>query len=118
MKEVYFINLIGNLNVATWVTFAVMCFAVLVIGIAYFMEDIEDLQAKRLFKRTTIIAAICLLLAILLPTKKECYIILGIGSVIDYMQESDEAKQLPDKTIKMLNALADKYTPEDNDGEQ
>ena len=113
MKELYFVNLIGNLNIAAWVIFSVLCFAAFLIGIAYFMEDIDKLQAKKLLKSMTIVAAICILAGILVPTKKDLYMIYGVGSVIDYVQESDEAKQLPEKTIKMLNALADKYTPEE-----
>jgi hypothetical protein len=59
-----------------------------------------------------IVSAICLLLGISLPSKQDAYIIYGIGSVVDYIQDNDEARQLPDKTVKMLNALADKYTEE------
>lgn len=112
MKELYFINLIGNINIAAWVTFGVLCFAAFVIGTAYFMDDIDDELMKKLTKPMMIVAAICLVLGILTPTKKDAYIIYGVGSVVDYIQENDEAKQLPDKTVKMLNALADKYTEE------
>lgn len=112
MKELYFINLIGNINIAAWVTFGVLCFAALVIGICYLMDDIDDELMKKRSKLMMIVAAICLVLGILTPTKKDAYIIYGIGSVVDYIQENDEAKQLPDKTVKMLNALADKYTEE------
>lgn len=110
MKELYFINLIGNINIAAWTIFVVLCFAAFVIGIAYFMEDIEDELMKKLSKSMIIIASICLVLGIVLPTKKDMYIIYGIGSVVDYIQDNEEARQLPDKTVKMLNALADKYT--------
>ena len=113
MKELYFINLIGNINIAAWVIFGVLCFAAFVIGIAFFMDDIDDEQMKKMSKPMVVVAAICLLLGILLPTKKDCYIIFGIGSVVDYIQENEEARQLPDKTVKMLNALADKYTEEE-----
>ena len=33
--------------------------------------------------------------------------IYGIGGVIDYVQENPDAKQLPDKYIKVLNKWAD-----------
>lgn len=112
MKELYFVTLIGNVNIAAWVIFGVLCFAVFVIGIAYFMDDIDDELTKKLFKPMIIVSAICFLLGIILPTKQDAYVIYGIGSVIDYIQENDEAKRLPDKTVKMLNALADKYTEE------
>lgn len=112
MKELYFINLIGNINIAAWVTFGVLCFAAFVIGTAYFMDDIDDELMKKLTKPMMIVASICLILGILLPTKQDAYIIYGIGSVVDYIKENDDARQLPDKTVKMLNALADKYTEE------
>lgn len=112
MKELYFITLIGNINIAAWVTFGVLCFAAFSIGIAYFMDDIDDELMKKLSKPMITVAVICLILGILLPTKQDAYIIYGIGSVVDYIQQNDEAKQLPDKTVKMLNALADKYTEE------
>ena len=113
MKELYFINLIGNMNIAVWVVFGVLCFALAVIGIAYFMDDIDEERVKKLSKPITIVAVVSLVLGILLPTKQDAYIIFGVGSVVDYIQENDEARQLPDKTIKMLNALADKYTEEE-----
>lgn len=113
MKELYFINLIGNMNSAAWVIFGVLCFAAFVIGIAYFMDDIDDVMIKKLSKPMIIVAVVSLLLGVLLPTKKDAYIIYGIGSVVNYIQENDEARQLPDKTVKMLNALADKYTEEE-----
>jgi hypothetical protein len=100
------------MNVAAWVIFGTTCFAAFVIGIAYFCDDIDDELLKKISKPMIIVSAICLVLGILLPTKQDAYIIFGIGSVVDYIQENDEAKQLPDKTVKMLNALADKYTEE------
>lgn len=113
MKELYFINLIGNLSTAAWVVFSVLCFAEFTVGIAYFMEDIEDALMKKFSKIMIVVASVFLVLGILLPTKKDCYIIFGIGSVVDYIQDNEDAKQLPDKTVKMLNALADKYTEEE-----
>lgn len=116
MKELYFINLIGNLNMAAWVVFGVLCFATSTLVISYFMDyESGELRNNKLLKPMLIVAATCLVLGILLPTKKEGYIIYGIGSVVDYIQENDEARQLPDKTVKMLNALADKYTEEEEE---
>lgn len=110
MKELYFITLVGNMNIAAWIIFGVLCFAAFVIGLAYFMGDIDNVLVKKLSKPIITVAVICLILGILLPNKQDTYIIYGIGSVVDYIQENDEARQLPDKTVKVLNALADEYT--------
>lgn len=110
MREIYFINVIGNLNTVAWVLFSVLCLAAFVIGFAYSCNDIHKEFAKKALKTIVIIASACLLAGAFLPTKKDMYIIYGVGSVVDYLQENEEAKQLPDKTIKALNAFADKYT--------
>lgn len=112
MKKLYFINLIGNIHICAWVVFSLICIAAMFIGIAYFMDDIEEELAKKLYKPMIFVLAVCIMLGIVLPSKQDAYIIYGIGSVVDYIQENDEAKQLPDKTVKMLNALADKYSEE------
>lgn len=71
MKELYFINLVGNLNTAAWVLFSVICLAIFAIGLAYYMEDIEAVNTKRLLKPMTIVAVVCLVLGIVVPTKKD-----------------------------------------------
>lgn len=114
MKELYFINLFGNINTFAWVIFSILCFASLFLGLAYFIENLDDALMKRVFKPIITVAIICLVLGLFVPTKKDLYIIIGVGSVVDYIEDNDEARQLPDKTVKMLNALADKYTEEEN----
>ena len=49
------------------------------------------------------------------PTTSEAYLIYGVGSTIDYLKSNDDAKQLPDKCIKALNAWVDKFTEEENE---
>ena len=40
---------------------------------------------------------------VFIPTTKEALLIWGVGSTIDYIQENETAKQLPDKCINALN---------------
>lgn len=40
---------------------------------------------------------------IFVPNKNEALMILGIGGVVEYVKDSDEAKQLPDKAVDALN---------------
>ena len=46
---------------------------------------------------------------VFLPNKTELYAIYGIGGTIDYLKDNPDAKALPDKTIKMLNLMADEF---------
>ena len=43
------------------------------------------------------------LIFVFVPTTKEAVLIWGVGSTIDYIQENEIAKQLPDKCINALN---------------
>ena len=43
------------------------------------------------------------LIFVFVPTTKEALLIWGVGSAIDYIQENETAKQLPDKCINALN---------------
>ena len=43
------------------------------------------------------------LIFVFVPSTKEALLIWGVGSTIDYIQENETAKQLPDKCINALN---------------
>lgn len=47
------------------------------------------------------------LIFVFVPTTKEAVLIWGVGSTIDYLQENETAKQLPDKCINALNDWVD-----------
>ena len=47
-----------------------------------------------------IVAAI---FAVFIPSKKDMYMIVGVGTTIDYVQKNETARQLPDKCIEALN---------------
>ena len=47
------------------------------------------------------------LIFVFVPSTKEALLIWGVGSTIDYLQENETAKQLPDKCINALNDWVD-----------
>ncbi len=65
------------------------------------------------------------LIFVFVPSTKEAVLIWGVGSTIDYIQENETAKQLPDKCINALNdwveSLSDKkhrWSDGQTEGEQ
>lgn len=65
------------------------------------------------------------LIFVFVPSTKEAVLIWGVGSTIDYLQENETAKQLPDKCINALNdwveSLSDKkhrWSDGQTEGEQ
>ena len=84
-------------------------------GGAYSEEECEKLNAKavKLLKTYIPAIAIIVLLRMFIPTTEEALAIYGIGGSIDYIQQNDTAKQLPDKVINALDAYLDNLNKED-----
>jgi formate hydrogenlyase subunit 3/multisubunit Na+/H+ antiporter MnhD subunit len=123
MKELYLISTLGTVKAIAIVLFIIAI--VIFIGMLIWRMDMQpfnpnynphvycDKVSKRGIKISLIVALFNMCIMIFIPTRYELYTIYGIGTVIDYIQENPEAQQLPDKTIKYLNTIADKYI-EDN----
>ena len=60
-------------------------------------------SAIKWIKCSVITAFITGLIYVFTPSTKEAMLIWGVGSTIDYIQENETAKQLPDKCINALN---------------
>lgn len=97
-------------EIHTWSLFATLISlfvsAILVIA-AYFDSDyIRNETINKMYsyaKRGFYIAIFSLVVAIFTPSKSDIAIIIGGGSVYEYINNSDEAKQLPDNVIHALN---------------
>ena len=87
-------------------------------GEAYSEEECEKLNAKavKLLKSYIPAIAIIVLLRMFIPTTEEALAIYGIGGTIDYIQQNDTAKQLPDKVINALDAYLDNLNRNKEEG--
>ncbi len=62
-----------------------------------------------------ITATVCALGCVFIPTTKEMYLIYGVGGTIDYLKESETAKQLPDKVVMALDKWVDSQIKDKNE---
>lgn len=67
-------------------------------------------MAKRILKTVVPIACVTLLLSIFTPTKREAYMIYGIGGTINRLRNDSIATKLPNKAIMAI----DKYLEDIN----
>ena len=122
MSELYWLNVLGNLNGFCRFFMVLSIIAFVVCVIFYFVSKDEDwyfpLTSKSIAKfiRFTLlpILIISTIGNIFIPDAKTLYVIYGVGGTLDYLKENKTAKQIPDKTILAL----DKYLNEqlgDND---
>lgn len=76
-------------------------------------EGFEKKSAKK-WLRNAFISNICFLILVLItPSTNTLYKIFGIGTVLEYIKNSDEAKQLPDNALKAINYYLKEIPKED-----
>ena len=130
MSELYWLNVLGNLNGLCRFLMVLSIIAFVVCVIFYFMSKDEDLcfqltsKSIAKFIRSTLlpILIISTIGNTFIPDAKTLYVIYGIGYTLDYLKENKTAKHIPDKAIlaldKYLNEqLGDNYNKGDKDNE-
>ena len=119
MNEIYwiqrldFINvLIGTILILSIVAIIALIIVSILIQVDAYDED-DRLKAKSFWKATIITSIVTMMVSVgygFIPTKQDMYEIYAIGGTIEYVRNSDEVKQLPEKTVKALNMWLDEYT--------
>ena len=115
MKEIYWIQVIGNVGdmTAAVLIFAIFASILLAVGvIAYDTYDDEERKRQyQLLKRFMKYAFITLFIAaigfVFIPSNNQMLAIYGIGGTIDYIKNNDKAKELPDKVVDALTKYLD-----------
>lgn len=113
MNEIYWITRLDTVQG--------FCIAILVIGVACIFisclrtvtstEDITEPSVTNKFKWVGIILTVIFLpLVMFVPSSRDAMLIFGIGPTIDYIQNNETAKQLPDKCINALDNWVESLT--------
>lgn len=111
MNEIYWITRIAQLNnilVVITILFGVctiLCSLIYIIIISTCTTDEEKENAKKSISYTKKFAFAFIFsgaILVFIPSKKDLVLIYGLGPTIDYIQNSDKAKQIPDKAVEAL----------------
>ena len=118
MNELYWIGRVGALyDIAT--LFVILFGLALICCFIWLTTRIDGEEEIELPKKYTkcifLMFVVCSLILALCPSKKEMYLIYGVGNVIDYVQSNDVAKQLPDKAIIAIDKWLEMNKPEEED---
>ena len=114
MSELYWLTRLEYIQNFLVIVMSVSGIALFFSFVLWFMADYED-EAKLTLKWvissfTTLV--ISSLIFVFVPSTKEALLIWGVGSTIDYIQENETAKQLPDKCINALNDWVESLSDE------
>lgn len=109
MSELYWITILGKIGIISEVFSVIGGMASVFITIAYIacVCDHADNKSKSIICKirntTYIIFCISLVLTVLIPSKKDLYIIYGVGGTMDYLKSNPTARKLPDKCIRAFD---------------
>ena len=116
MNEIYWLQRLDNFTScleATMVfSIVLICvFGAVQLGPRIFYDD-EDLARTAKKTRKPFIISICSFAVaaaglVFMPTTNEAFMILGVGGAVDYIQEHETLKELPDKCVEALEAWSD-----------
>lgn len=113
MEVLYFLTLLGKLNSLLQ---AVLGISLAFLGLGFIVWSVgkcsdsndrdKEFWIKHMRLKTKVAFAIAIVSAlslVALPTKEEAFLIYGGGTVIEYVQNNEEAKKIPDNAVKALN---------------
>ena len=127
MNELYWLTRLEYIQNFPVIVMSVSGIALFITFVMWLMANYVE-EAKSMLKwviSSFVTLVISSLIFVFVPSTKEALLIWGVGSTIDYIQENETAKQLPDKCINALNdwveSLSDKkhrWSDGQTEGEQ
>ena len=116
MDEMYWITRVDGLLVFGKSILALSLIVIVCCSLVYITID-DDLNEEtsiisKMLKVSITTLLFSLLVVLFLPSKKELYLIYGLGSVVEYMRGSDKMEEIPDKAIDAIM----EYLEEEEDG--
>lgn len=120
MTELYWFSVLGNLS-SLGAALILLAIPASIVLLVWFNSEMSDnrllysgekkeaenarLTERALFALRLIAAAVTLgtLIVVFVPSKRDLYVIYGLGGTIDYIRQNPTGKQLPDKCIKAID---------------
>lgn len=110
MSTLYWITVLGTLN-KVCLFLSMFLGLILLLGICCIIYE-PDKNIKKGIKFIGWLLIPCVLGAIFIPSKKDLYVIYGVGTTLDYLKDNPKAKQLPDKCIEAFDKYLDTVNTE------
>ena len=105
MNELYWLTRLEYIQNFLVIVMSVSGIVLFISFMLWMLSDLAEEVRKSLswLKWAFATLVISSLIFVFVPSTKEALLIWGVGSTIDYIQENETAKQLPDKCINALN---------------
>lgn len=119
MSELYWITVLGKIESISKAFIFISGVAGIFLTVIFIISvgDYVDNELKSIIRKTRnatyIIFCVSLVLTVLIPSKKDLYMIYGVGKTMDYLKSNPTARKLPDKYIKAFDKWVDQITEDD-----
>ena len=113
MGTIYLIECLDGINMCLLLLLLFSLTAVVIVSIYKAAGDISHKSFITTLKIGIPIVIFSIITVAFVPRTAAGYRILGIGSTLEYLQNSKDAKAVPDKTFKMINRVLDNVCRED-----
>lgn len=112
MNEIYWITRLDTVQgfCIAFLTAGMSCIFIGIIRTLIGLETTEQSITNKFKWAGIILTVIFTPLAMFVPSSRDAMLIFGIGPTIDYIQNNETAKQLPDKCIKALDNWVETLT--------
>ena len=119
MSTLYWITVLGNLNIVAQVALFLSFVAAGIAGVCAKIDEHEGNKSSRVlfkaFKISSISTIVAFLMILFIPSTEQLYAIYSVGTVIDYAKENKEVQKLPDNAVKALNIWLENVNKEKKD---
>lgn len=105
MNEIYWLTRVGTISNIGYVMLVLSIVALVTVPLWIDMmglEEREGFNLKTAIKSIFATGIIGLIIVAFVPTKQDMYLIYGLGSVVEYVQGNDKAKEIPDKAVEAI----------------
>ena len=112
MWELYILTRLG-------VIFPILVIIAVIAGIISVIAGIDimaegDVECStKIFKRSAVVLAISILGIVSIPSEQDMLLIYGAGTTLDYLQDNEKVRQLPDKCVDALEAWVESLSEEE-----
>lgn len=118
MSEIYWITRLDVLRGLLTSMAVILSIIVFCMGLFAAIDGKEEIlmsaaTRRKILLRSSVAFVVFTLGAMFTPSTKEMMLIWGLGNTVDYIQENETVKDLPDKCVKALEAWADSLIEEE-----
>ena len=116
MWLIYLISILDNLFCISMLLTLIGLVGIIVVLVVTMAEEdyVKDIRIIKLKKLSIIFLSIFVPITLFVPNSKQAAMIFAVGTTLDYVQNNEKIKELPDKAVLCLDKFINEYLKEEN----